>query len=132
MEWAAAAKKNDNGGGIPAASFDMKTPDRNPEDPELRSLLREAAREPDLPLRFQEQVWQRLAKQTAPATTKSGAYWREFITGMFLRPAYATVGLALMITVSGISGCRSAASASREVAAERYVASVNPLARVAP
>jgi len=98
-------------------------PDPTP-DAELRTLLRSAHPPQDLPPRFQEDVWRRLERDERPRPVSG---WMASLLGILSRPAYASLGLALVMIVGVGQGLRDSKASSLRTAQARYHASVNPL-----
>ena len=110
----------------------MNLPDPNADDPKLGALLRDAHPAPALPPRFQEGVWQRLERAERPTKAASPPGWLEqFVRGV-LRPAYATVGLAIVMVAGTWLGIRDGGGQASRVGQTRYVAAVSPFHRTAP
>ena len=99
----------------------MQTPDP------LRALIQAAKSYPELPLRFQDQVWSRIASQEESQFSWSRAL-NSWLAGLTPRFALASC-LALLLSGSGlgiISGL-SQSHKSLEQAKLAYMQSVNPL-----
>jgi hypothetical protein len=101
------------------------TPNPDPLDEELKSWNVSAP----LPPRFQENVWKRVA-----ALDKSPAvpFWRAFeeqLARAFLRPAFASAYLAVLLVVglgTGFWQARAKTAEWDKALAEKYVQSVDP------
>jgi hypothetical protein len=93
------------------------------DDSRISALLREARQAPELPPRFQQNVWQRVEDAQAPAKSAS---WLENLADLILRPRFALAAAAVIL----LAGVCAGASQGRQVA--RHEAQMNYLASVAP
>ena len=119
-------------GGANGRPATMNASNRTPEDDALSKVLRQTGRTPELPSGFKEEVWRRLTRQSRPESATFSTGWMEFLIGLLYRPAFAAAALALLLSAGAATGYLSAARASREHAAERYTAAVNPFERLSP
>ena len=98
-------------------------------DEPLTPVLREWKANPPLPLRFQEGVWQRIAR--AEAQPRAGA-WHTLtarIEAAFSRPALAACYLAMLLFLGLSAGYWQAQGRSAEAQSQwraAYVQSVDP------
>ena len=83
-----------------------------------------------LPPRFQEQVWQRIAR--AEETTQTATLWvlfRQWLEAALSRRAVAVSYMVILLAVGLTTGYRSGLHKNRELEAglsERYLQSVDP------
>ncbi len=103
----------------------MKTEPSTPDDASLRRLLQASRPAPALPPRFQEGVWRRIERASAPAPGVTLG-WLERWLQAALRPRLALAMLAVVLLGGGVAGAANGASQARELARLRYVASVSP------
>ncbi len=107
----------------------MKANQTPEDDRALRQALRQWAVDTPLPPRFQEQVWQRIARaETRPATAlwATMARWVE----VFLpRPKFALAYVSVVLLIGIAAGSFAAQAAARRLNADlgqRYVQSLDP------
>jgi hypothetical protein len=98
----------------------------SPEDPRFRALVRDARPAPDLPPGFQNAVWRRLEKADTKPASPFGRL--DELVVWLLRPRHALVGATVLVLVGISIGIVQSGSLARDLARDRYVASVNPLA----
>lgn len=102
----------------------MKTLDSH-EDKKLKSLLDEARPVPDLPPRFQENVWRRI--ESAEAGKISGAAnWLDALAGWLMRPRLAFALAAVLLFAGSSVGWIKGQQLGRHEAQARYVEAVAP------
>ncbi len=113
-----------------AALFLSMKPNQNLEnDDPLRETLRQWAVDTALPPRFQERVWQRVARAEAkakPGFLQAFAHWVETT---FRRPALAVSYVAVLLFVAVTTGYWQAHGKSAQAASQwraLYVQSVDP------
>jgi hypothetical protein len=94
-------------------------------DERVSRLLKQTRLEPVLPPRFQESVWRRIERQELPASF--GASWLDQIAAALLRPRQATAVVIVLLLFGGFLGAVDGAGHARDVARDRYVASVAPV-----
>lgn len=103
----------------------MKEPNEN-TDPQLREVLRIWQVNEPLPPRFQERVWKRIEAAEAPKHETT-----SWVAALFLRPAFATATVTLLLLAGLSAGYlranHDAAHWDRELS-QRYVAALNPYA----
>ena len=98
-------------------------------DDGLRAKLKTWKVEPEIPARFQAEVWARIAARDA---ARDASPWRQFLRGLLAaldRPAYATAAIALTVVVSlGAARMQSDSANARGLAQleMRYVNSIDP------
>jgi hypothetical protein len=93
------------------------------DDAPLSALLRFARARPELPPRFQQNVWRRIEDAEAPAQPAS---WLDAVAALILRPRFA-VAAATVLLLAGISaGTLEGRQAARHDAQMNYLASVTP------
>jgi hypothetical protein len=99
----------------------MKTPNQEPVDGKLRSLLRESRPAPELPPRFQENVWRRIEQNnhTAPALN-----WIEALAALVLKPRFAFATVALVLVIGSLLGSLDGTAQARRTAQDRYLEAV--------
>lgn len=95
----------------------------------LREVLREWVVDAPLPPRFQEQVWQRIARaETAPQSPRLTELWR-FIEVFLPRPKFALSYLAIVLMLGLAAGFWAAqikTSRLDSALSLRYVQSIDP------
>lgn len=106
----------------------MNSIPQNPDEKELRRLLRDAHPPDELPPRFREGVWRRI--ESARRKGAASPSWIESLAALLFRPAFATAGLAVLMVAGGLLGSLAAAPRVQEAAQARYVAAVSPFHRV--
>ena len=99
----------------------MKTPDQEPSDGKLRSLLRDTRPAPGLPPRFQENVWRRIENNERPAQTTG---WLESLAALLLKPRFAMASACALVLAGAMLGALNGTAHVRESAQDRYVTSV--------
>ena len=103
----------------------MNEPNLPPEDARLRALLRASRGAPDLPPRFQENVWRRIENAGAhevPIATP----WLDALAGWLMRPRLAFAVAAVLLLAGGGLGWNQGQQLARHEAQARYVAAVAP------
>jgi hypothetical protein len=101
----------------------MKNNIKPSEDSRLSALLREARRSPDLPPRFQQNVWRRIEDAEAPPKPAS---WLEVVANLLLRPKFALAAAVLVLLAGVLAGTVAGRQAARHDAQMNYLASVAP------
>jgi hypothetical protein len=111
-------------------------PKKIPESEEhLHAVLREWVVETPLPPRFQEQVWQRIARAEAEP---GGSLWvalARLVEVVLPRPKIAVSFVASLLLAGVAAGSVAAQFTSHHVSttlSERYVQSVDPYHTIAP
>lgn len=99
----------------------MKIPSQEPYDAKLSALLNQARPSPDLPPRFQENVWRRIERKETPGTAPS---WMELLAGLLLKPRFAVAAMCAFVAVGVALGSINGAAQVRHDAQERYLAAV--------
>jgi len=103
----------------------------NPSDPDpaLSRLLREWQPQAELPPRFQDRVWERVAGEERPAVSNLWAAFRDWLDTRFRRPVVALGYVAVLMSIGlGVGhwhGRADAAQLQDELKA-RYLQQVNP------
>lgn len=97
-----------------------------PEDPRLHRLLRDARPAPDLPPGFQNAVWRRI--EHADAKSVSLLDRVDALVAWLLRPRHALVGATALVLLGITLGVMQGGNLAHDLARDRYVASVSPLA----
>jgi len=99
----------------------MNTPNQDPADGTLGSLLRESRPAPGLPPRFEENVWKRIEhkEQAAPARN-----WIEMLAALVLKPRFAIASVCALVLIGALLGTWDGSAHVRQAAQDRYVASV--------
>lgn len=117
--------RSDGGGRPPIRIAIMNLP----EDQPLSELLREWKVSQPIPPRLREGVWQRIAHAEAQQERTLTGWWKEWLAGMFAKPAlavgYVTVLLAVGLTAGYFRGEAQQHRVNDELAA-RYVQSLDP------
>lgn len=103
----------------------MNTPP--PKDPKLAATLREWRTEPAPPPGFPEAVWRRIERAEQAGARRPSL--RDWGLASLFEPRWATLLLLLALVLGGISGASSGMARAREIAAARYLASVDPYQR---
>jgi hypothetical protein len=98
----------------------MKTTTPNPGDEALGKLLREGRPAPDLPPRFQENVWHRIEANESAAAIG----WVEALAALVLKPRFAIATVSALLLVGALLGTWEGSTHARQAAQDRYVASV--------
>lgn len=117
------------GGNRRPRSRKMKTTEPGNQDEPLRKVLKEWRSEAPLPLRFQEQVWQRIEcaqARTSPSVWAAIAHW---VGSVLPRPALAGSYVAVLLTIGVTAGWAQARQETGRVKAElgqRYVRVLDP------
>jgi hypothetical protein len=107
----------------------MKTERADQSDPTLHKLLREWEVSETLPPRFQERVWQRLARREAQ---QSGSLWGlllERFTSALARPSLAVSYVTMLLLLGLATGYWQAHQQNVQAAASlgaRYVQMLDP------
>ena len=104
-------------------SMKEQTPLSN--EAKLSEWLRAARPTPELPPRFQENVWRRIEVAEQPrGSTATG--WMDVVAAWVLRPRFA-LGVAALLVVTGVGlGWTSGERIAQGEAQARYVAAVAP------
>ena len=104
-------------------------PEHPESDPGLSRLLRQWQPEAELPPRFQDRVWQRIADEEARPTASLWEVLRQWLDARLRRPgvalAYVTVLMGLGLT-TGYLHARADAAQAQNAAMIRYVQTVGP------
>lgn len=107
----------------------MKTNPPTSGDEPLRTTLREWKVTTPLPPRFQEQVWQRIARADTPVSATPWEWFRQWLDNVLLKPALAAAYVAALVFAGlGAGYWQANASTARAADAARagYVQSVDP------
>lgn len=107
----------------------MKTNPSPAGDEPLRATLREWKVATPLPPRFQEQVWQRIARAETPVSAKPWELLQQWLDSVLLRPALATAYVAALVFAGlGAGYWQASESTARAAEAARagYVQAVDP------
>ena len=107
----------------------MKTTDPGNHDEPLRRVLKEYRADAPLPPRFQEQVWQRIARAQAPAPPSVWAVFSHWISTALPRPALAASYVAILLAVGGTAGWaqgRQESARLKNALGQRYVRVLDP------
>lgn len=100
----------------------MKENDSTGGDPQVSALLRQARVSPDLPPRFQENVWRRV--EAAEAAKPDS--WLDALANYVLRPRFAVAAAILMLLAGTLAGTRNGWAMARHEARMNYLAAVAP------
>ncbi len=105
-------------------------PNSKPEDKEsLDKLMQEWQVDMPLPPRFQEQVWQRIARSEAQPEPSFRGWFTRWLELVLPRPKTAVAYVAALLVLGMAAGTVAAQVKSTHVEANlsaRYVQSVNP------
>lgn len=99
-----------------------------PSDVSLRARLRAARPDPPLPPRFREGVWRRIDDASTTRGAGSVAERLDRVVASLLRPRLALIGVAVMLLLGTTIGVRQGTAVAEELARQRYLTAVNPLA----
>jgi len=94
-------------------------------DPKLSSLLRDSRVTPALPLRFQENVWRRIADAEGDKSAVT-ANWFDALINQLLRPRLAFAAVCVLMIIGAWAGAHDGTQIARHDAQVRYLASVAP------
>ncbi len=97
----------------------MNTPNLNPNDGRLSSLLRESRPVSGLPPRFQETVWKRIEHKEQPAPALN---WVEALAALVMKPRFALATVCALVVVGVALGSLDGTARARHDAQERYLA----------
>jgi hypothetical protein len=98
----------------------------NPEDARLTALLRASRVSPALPPRFQEGVWRRIEKTTAPVKSTGVIAWLDALAALVLRPRLALATAVVLIVAGATLGVHAGNQIAHRDAQARYLAVVAP------
>jgi hypothetical protein len=93
------------------------------EDTPLGALLRQARVSPELPPRFQQNVWRRIEAAEAPVKTET---WLDALAALILRPRFALAAAAVLLLAGVLAGTFDGRQLARHDAEMTYLASVAP------
>lgn len=93
-------------------------------DDQLRALLRNCRPAPDLPPRFQHDVWRRIEQSESGETNSS---IQRLIVWLW-RPRVIAPAIASILLLAASAGAVNATSSARDEARTRYIAAVAPYA----
>ena len=107
----------------------MKTNQSPENDETMRKVMREWTVDAPLPPRFQEQVWQRIARiETKPEAAARTGLWR-WIDSVLPRPQFAFAYLAVLLASGLAAGSWAAQNTNSRLDSNlslRYVQSIDP------
>jgi len=114
----------------------MKSNEDPQSDHDLKQILRQWVVDAPLPPRFQEQVWQRIARAEAKpeATTTIWSLLRGLLETKLPQPKFAYSYVATLLLLGVVSGAWAAQRESNRLTAalgSAYVQSVDPYQKVA-
>jgi hypothetical protein len=95
----------------------------NAPDEKLTGLLRSARTAPNLPPRFQQNVWRRIEDAEAPARAES---WLDALAALILQPRFAYAAAAILLLAGALAGTMEGRQLARHDAQMNYLASVAP------
>ena len=105
-------------------------PNQPPDNDErLRGVLREWVVDASLPPRFQEQVWQRIAKTEARPEPAAWMGWWRLIEVILPRPKFAFAYLSVLLVFGVAAGSVAAQIKTSRLDSKlslRYVQSIDP------
>ena len=93
------------------------------EDAPLGALLRPARVSPELPPRFQQNVWRRIEDAEVPAKFES---WLDALAALILRPRFALAAAAGLLLAGVFAGMLDGRQLARHDAQMNYLAAVAP------
>jgi|WetSurMetagenome_2_1015567.scaffolds.fasta_scaffold1062390_1 hypothetical protein len=99
------------------------------DDPSLRRLLHQWKVDAPLPPRFQEGVWQRIARAEAPPATSLWSSVARLVAIVLPRPKFALSYITLLLAVGVVAGSLAAQMRTRRMQTNlglRYVQSIDP------
>jgi hypothetical protein len=99
----------------------MNNRDNRADDRQLQALLTEARPHAELPPQFRNQVWRRIERGEARATSVT---WLDAMAGLLLKPRFAIASVALLLLTGTVIGSLNGQAEARLIAQERYVATV--------
>jgi len=99
----------------------MNTPNQEPADGRLSSLLQESRPTPGLPPRFQENVWRRIEHKEQAAPTLN---WVEALAALVMKPRFALATVCALVVVGVALGSLDGSTQARHIAQERYLSAV--------
>jgi hypothetical protein len=99
---------------------------QNPDDPMLSRVLRVARPGAELPPRFREGVWRRIAEAETPVRDDVKNSWLDAVAVLAFRPRFAVAAAALLIFAGAVFGAHEASSLARREAQVRYLTAVAP------
>ena len=92
-------------------------------DPQLRTLLRGSGAPPELPARFQQNVWRRIEDAEAAPDAFS---WLESLAALILRPRLAIATASALILAGVALGTWEGRQTAQDDARTQYLAAVVP------
>ena len=95
----------------------------NTDEIKLSALLRVARPAPELPPRFQQNVWRRIEDAEAPAPSGS---WLDALAAFILRPRFALAAAAVLLLAGVLAGTVEGHQLAHHDAQMNYLASVAP------
>jgi hypothetical protein len=101
-------------------------------DPALSRLLHQWQPPAELPPRFEERVWQHIARAEPPVAMSLWAAFNQWLDARLRRPALALACVAVLSGVGLAGGYlhgRADVSQSRQEAQTRYLQTVSPFLR---
>ncbi|MHB1310220.1 MAG: hypothetical protein ACYDC1_02180 [Limisphaerales bacterium] len=104
----------------------MNQPNLDAHDAKLRDLLRASRPMSDLPPRFEEGVWRRIARSEIVVEGPGPTNWLDRFVELLLRPRLALTGLTAVVLLGCVAGVWSGREAAIESAQARYLAAVTP------
>lgn len=97
-------------------------------DPALSKLLREWKSDAQLPPRFQEQVWERIALEESVGASPIAIFW-SWLTKSAVRPSFAVSYATILVLVGLATGLWQAhikSDRAEQTLSTRYVQMVDP------
>lgn len=104
----------------------MNQPKLDAHDAKLRELLRESRPASDMPPRFEEGVWRRIARSETVVEGQGPTSWLDRLVELLLRPRLALTGLTAVVLIGCVAGVWSGRESALEAAQARYLAAVTP------
>ena len=107
----------------------MNVEGSNEFDPALRAKLKQWKIEAPLPPRFEEQVWQRIARRERQVSTTWFSIFIQRVGEALVKPAPAASYLSVLLALGLLAGYRQARIANTHAAEElsaRYVQMLDP------
>jgi len=104
----------------------MNDSEPRPTEQKLSELLRTVRPAPDLPPRFQENVWRRIEQAESSGAATAADNWLSVVAGWLVRPRLAFAVATMLVLVGVGLGVNNGAQQARAEAQARYLAAVAP------
>jgi hypothetical protein len=109
--------------------WDMKTNQEPENDPALSNMLHQWVVDTPLPSRFQDQVWQRIARAETQPQAGLWAGLQRWVNEILPRPGFAVAYLSLVLALGAGAGSLASQARNNRLNSELgtlYVQSVDP------